>query len=403
MPAVRFTDRTGVTETLRPEPGEQLAEMLLRHRIPPASVLTLSNGRPVADTVVLDEAATYEVSLIEGYDIASIRDVYSRLGDLDTDGAAYVKQRIVLARDGRLQPEAQSFNLDDLGEYVETTVRETCTAFNLLGDGSRVLVGLSGGVDSGSLLLTLATLRQVWPSLEIVAATFEDFDMGESPTFQQAAETAEIAQAEHVVAPAGLAEEIFKLKRPLSEVLPALMQTPDRHHAMYVDSHTTRRILEVVAERRGIDRIALGLHATDLVAGLLNGFMTGYPSGSLPARTIREHTFVYPLAFLAKRELHLYFLRRAGRLAQHTSPNPWERDPLDRNFYYYLADHLQAYWPSLELMLIAGQERSSRAHGVLHYGTCSNCGSAYMQMPLAAAATDECDVCRILRRAGFVD
>jgi hypothetical protein len=401
---VVFLDRTGRRDLLAAEPGERLEEVLRRNDIPPASALALREGEPVSDATRVEDGESYEVSLIEGYDIASIRHAYERLREL-SDGlpSAYTKRRLTLGRDGSIEVEASELDLEAVIDYVEETILETCESFELLGNGSRVLVGLSGGVDSGSLLLGLSSLRQRWPALEIVAVTFEDFDMDTSPTFAQAAEIAELAKAEHVVAPADLADEIFHLNRPLRDVLPALMETPSAHHAMYVDSHTTRRVLEVVAEQRGIDRIALGLHASDLVAGLLNGFMTGYPSGSLPARTIRELTFVYPLAFLAKRELHLYFLQRVGRLARHTTPNPWEHAPLDRNFYYYLADQLQSNWPSLETLLLVAQRRSSSNEGILRYGSCANCGSAFMQMPLAAAATDECDVCRVLRDAGFID
>jgi tRNA(Ile)-lysidine synthase TilS/MesJ len=185
-------------------------------------------------------------------------------------------------------------------------------------------------------------------------------------------------------------------------VLPALMDTPDAQHTMYVDSHTTRRALEIVAEQRGIACVALGLHTSDLVAGLLNGFMTGYPSGSLPKRACGELTFIYPLAFLQKKELHLYYSEKTGGFAGHARPNTWEHDPADRNFYYYLADVLQDEWPGLELMLLTAQERASRIAGPMPWSQCANCGSAYPQIPLTSVVGDECDVCRVLRRAGFL-
>jgi hypothetical protein len=221
-------------------------------------------------------------------------------------------------------------------------------------------------------------------------------------TYEQARRVAEVAQVEHVIAPAELADTVFNLDRPLKTVLPALMDTSDAHHAMYVDSYTTRRALEVVAEQRDIACVALGLHASDLVAGLLNGFMTGYPNGSLPKRVSGVLTFIYPLAFLQKKELHLYYFEKTGSFARHTQPNMWEHDPVDRNFYYYLADALQDEWPGLELMLVTAQERASRMAGPMPWSKCANCGSAYPQIPLTSIVSNECDVCRVLRRAGFL-
>lgn len=398
---VTFIDRTGRSESLDAVAGERLEHVLLRHRIPPASILAFdaTTKQPVADATVLEKDDILEVVQIEGYDINAIRAALAEMADGARD--SYLKRRLTLGRDGSLKTETSQLGLAGVAMHVESTVRETCDAFNLLESG-RVLVGLSGGVDSGGLLLALTAARKSYPDLEITAVTFEDFDMPASSTFAQAKSVAAEAGVEHIVVPSSRADEIFNLRFPLRDALPLLMDTPFAHQTMYVDSHTTRRVLEVVAEERGIDRIALGLHVTDLVAGLLNGFMTGYPSGSLPARTIADITFIYPLAFVPKRELHLYFLHQMRRLAQHTVPNAWEHNPLDRNFYYYLADTLQTYWPGMEMMLVAAQDRAARNQGVLVYGRCENCGGAYLQMPFTATASDRCDVCLIFEQLGFL-
>lgn len=402
MPSIAFTDRSGHTEVLVGTEHESIATVLRRNRIPTASVIVFSDGRPISENALLAAGAEYEAEQIEGFDLAAIREKYSQLEAPVEPETAYVKRRLILSRSGAMRAETAGESVDSVLDYVERTVYETCERFQLLDRDSRVVVGLSGGVDSGALLLSLAELRRQLPGLEIVAVTFEDFDMKTSPTYEQARRVAELAQVEHVVAPAELADTLFNLNRPLNAVLPALMDTPDAHHAMYVDSHTTRRALEVVAEERDIACIAFGLHTSDLVAGLLNGFMTGYPSGSLPKRASGELTFIYPLAFLQKKELHLYYFEKTGGFARHTQPNPWEHYPVDRNFYYYLADALQDEWPGLELMLVTAQERASRMAGPMPWGECANCGSAYPQIPLTSILADECDVCRVLRRAGFL-
>lgn len=404
MARIRFVDRTGESQLLESLEGERLCDLLTRNSIPPASVVITEDGDATHDLVVPNSGRTYEVRLIEGYNLAAIRDLYDRLRPSSLSSADYVKQRLTPASDGSLTAEAIPMSAGEVADLVESTVLETCEEFALLEPDSRVLVGLSGGVDSTSLLLALASLRERWPALEIVAVTFEDFDMlSGSPTLAQAEKTASRASVEHVVAPSGLASEVFNLNLPLHEAMQALMTTPQRHQVMYIDSHTTRRVLEVVAADRGIDRIALGLHTTDLVAGLLNGFMTGYPSGPLPMRPIGDLNFIYPLALVAKRELHTYFSERTGRVANHASPNEWELDPLDRNFYYYVADQLQSVWPGMELMLLAANEHSSRSGAVLGYGECVNCEGTYAHLPMTSVTSEHCDVCRIFGDHGFLE
>jgi len=382
--------------------GERVGAVLFREGVPPSSVIVLRREIPVSDDHLLVPGESYEAQLIEGYDLATVRAARDALAGADEGCAPYVQRRLYLTPIGGLETERQSMELDELAAYVEDTVYDTCAEFDLMPRGSSVLLGLSGGVDSTSLLLALdAVRRRRGNDFEIVAATFEDADMRGSPTFSRASLLARELGVQHVVIPAARAEEVFGLTGPLDEVLPALMETEYAHVTMYADHHITRRLLEVETDARGIDRIALGLHTSDLVAGLINGFMTGYASGSLPSRTVGHHVYVYPLAFLAKRALHLYHLQRRGHLASHTEPNGWERHPTDRNFYYWLADALQELWPGHEQLLLAGQETRVRGLTQLVYVTCTNCGASLLQQPFSAVEDGECDVCQALRAAGL--
>lgn len=397
-----FVDRLGNREILHPAVCEQVEQLLLRSRIPPASVIVLREETPVPDSHVIDPNSSYVASLIEGYDIAAIRDA---LGRLSADGApdptVYIKKRLSMGKTGTLETEAVRFSLEDMAGLVENTIIDTCSEFQLIREGDGVLTGLSGGVDSSSLLLALASARKL-PKFRLVAITFEDFDSDRSPAFQHARELAAELGVEHHLAPASLAQEIFHLDRPLREILPALMRTRSAHHVMYLDHHTTRRVLEVMAERLSLNRIALGLHTTDLVAGLLNGMMTGYNVANLPLRTVGSTTYIYPLAFVQKRELHLYHLQKTAALARHSHPNAWEMQPKDRNYYYYLADHLQSCWPGLEIMMFSAHQWRLRRQQPAAYVTCRNCGSALLEQPFTRLTNGECDACVLLRSEGFI-
>jgi tRNA(Ile)-lysidine synthase TilS/MesJ len=398
-----LVDRLGNRELIVPLPGDRVETILLRHHVPPSSVLVMRDGQPVSDSHLLEDQAGYTAHLIEGYDLRTIRAVLSRLqSDPDAAAAAYAVRRIGFSTAGELETESVGLSLEETAAYVEQKIADTCREFELIREGDRVVIGLSGGVDSSSLLLALDAVRPHLPSFRLIAATFEDFDREHSRTFEHAVDLAGRLGVEHHVVPAQIAQEVFRLRLPLREILPGLMRTSSAHHVMYVDHHTTRRALEVFAERSSFNRIALGLHVTDLLAGLLNGWATGYHVGSLPVRPIGDVEYVYPLAFVTKRELHLYHLHRTGELARHSFPNPWEINPKDRNFYYYLADLMQSYWPGLETMLIPAHNWRVRREPPLRYEECENCGSTLLHQPFSSISSAECDACTLLRSAGYL-
>jgi len=399
-----FIDRLGNQEVLTAFSGEQVEDILLRNHIPPSSVLVLKDGSPVADTHEINLEVDYLATLIEGYDLSSIRNIYknNREKYSDESDAVYVKRRLSLTKSGAFDEESAALSLEEIASYVEATVLDTCVEFEMFNEGDGVLLGLSGGVDSSSLLLALSAARKKLSTFRLVAVTFEDFDSSNSPTLQHAIALANQLNVEHHLAPAGLAEEIFNLNTPLRDILPRLMNTEAAHQVMYIDHHTTRRVLEVFAAQKGLSKIALGLHTTDLIAGLLNGWMTGYNVANLPVRQIEDITYTYPLAFISKRELHLYHLHSTGHLARHTNPNQWEKNPKDRNFYYFLADQFQYYWPSIETMLFTAHNWRLNRTDPLRFERCQNCGSALLQQPFTVVGREECDVCMILRRAGYI-
>jgi tRNA(Ile)-lysidine synthase TilS/MesJ len=398
-----FRDRLGNRETWKPQPGDRVETLLLRHNVPPASVLVQKGDQPVSDAHVIEPDATYVAALIEGYDIGAIRAALGALGGGDAADSAYAFRRLTFAENGALDVESVGMDGEEVADMVEAKILDTCREYNLIREGDAVVLGLSGGVDSSSLLLAFDALRPYLPKFRLATATFEDEDQKHSETLQHAIDLAKKLGFEHEIVPLKTAQEIFHLKVPLREVMPALMQTPDAHNVMYIEHHATRRALEVYAERNGLNRIAWGLHTTDLLAGLLNSFATGYHIGNLPVRPIGKVDYIYPLTFVPKRELHLYHFQRTGRLARHAFPNEWEIHPKDRNFYYYLADRLQAIWPGLETMLVPAHNWRIKRQPALTYETCENCGSTVLHQPWSSVKSDECDACTVFRKHGYIE
>ena len=129
--------------------------------------------------------------------------------------------------------ESADFDQDELVAHVERTVIENCEHHDLIMPGEKVVVGLSGGVDSSSLLLALLEVAKSIP-FELIAVTFEDFDSQTSPTYSNAKALTAECGVNHHIAPARLGQEIFKMRIPINEALVSLMDTDD---AQYRDVH----------------------------------------------------------------------------------------------------------------------------------------------------------------------
>jgi tRNA(Ile)-lysidine synthase TilS/MesJ len=400
--ALSLRDRRGGTHSLVTQAGDTVAAALTRNSVPPPSVLVFRADRVVCDDHVLDPAGSYVAQLIEGYDIVGIRHLY----DSRDSTAAYLRRQLRVAPTGALRMERVPLDPVSTAAHVERVVGETIDTYDLLGlDGAApVVLGLSGGVDSGSLLMLLAAYRDTHPAacLEIRAATFQDFDSRWSETFDFAARLAQRCGVEHDVVEAERAEHVFHLNRPVAQILMHLMETDDAPAAMYVDHHATRRVLEVYADQVGSHRVALGLHTTDLLAGLLNSYTSGFDVGPVPRRPVGPYTYLLPLAFVPKRELHLYYTERTGHAPKQTVPNQWEFNPSDRNFYYYLADSLQWLWPGIETWMFTAHAAQAADLGGRQIA-CENCGGTVLAQPGRDSGwSGVCDVCAVLDKYGWI-
>lgn len=394
-----LVDRLGVSRPIEARAGDTVAQTLLRSFIPPLTVYVESGGQPWADTRRLADGGRYVAHLIEGYDLDSIRSLY--LQEASTSDAAYVKRRLVFTDDGKLRLEQTELSLAETARLVEQTIASTIRRYRLVGPGDTLVIALSGGVDSGSLMLALGALLDSGElPFQVIAATFQDFDSRHTEALTRARGLAARFGVRHELVPDDVARSVFHLDRPLRQVLPALMETEDAHQTMYVDHHTTRRTLEVFAAGQGTDHIALGLHTSDLLAGLLNAQASGYRYGELPLRQVGDFRYVFPLAFVPKKELDLYYLHAMGGIPEQSPPNPWEFNPLDRNFYYYIADFLQSMWPGVEHWLLTSPLLSQADKP--QYVNCGNCGGALDPQGRPWTPGDFCDVCSLLARYGYV-
>src|SRR5216110_3131038 len=173
------------------------------------------------------------------------------------------------------------------------------TDFNLIEDGDRVMVGLSGGKDSWALLQILDELRQRAPiDFSLVAV---NVDSGyKDYKHDVIARTCEARGWEYRIEHTGIGEVI-------EDILDA-DQTP-----CSLCARLRRGVLYRLASEVGATKIALGHHADDFIETLLLNLFFAGALKAMPARLVSdtgEHTVIRPLVYVEESEARLYTKER---------------------------------------------------------------------------------------------
>jgi tRNA 2-thiocytidine biosynthesis protein TtcA len=183
----------------------------------------------------------------------------------------------------------------ELESRIAKKVTRAITEYNLIEDGDRVMVGLSGGKDSWALMQVLDVLRRRAPIAFSVVAV--NIDSGyEGYQHQKLTETcAERGWELHV--------EHTDIGETIDEILDETA-TP-----CSLCARLRRGALYRLATSVGATKIALGHHADDFIETLLlNVFFQGSIK-AMPARLVSdngEHVVIRPLVYVTEAEAMKY-------------------------------------------------------------------------------------------------
>ena len=133
---------------------------------------------------------------------------------------------------------------------VEGRVRKALEDYDMIDDGDKIAIGLSGGKDSLALLTLLARIRRYYPKkFELVAITI-DMHNGESD-FSKIAEYCQSINVEYKIIPSRIYELLFDVRK--------------ENNPCSLCSKLRRGMLCTTAKELGCNKIALGHHANDLI------------------------------------------------------------------------------------------------------------------------------------------
>ena len=176
-------------------------------------------------------------------------------------------------------------------------VRRAVDDYNLIEEGDKIAVGISGGKDSLALLSALAEMRRFYPKrYDVVAITV---DMGfEGMDYSPIADFCREKNVEYIIEKTEIARIIFDVRK---ESNPCSLCAKMR-----------RGSLHAAAQAAGCNKVALGHHYDDAVETfMMNLFFEGRLGCFSPKSYLsnRKITLIRPMLYAMEKDV-IYFARR---------------------------------------------------------------------------------------------
>jgi tRNA 2-thiocytidine biosynthesis protein TtcA len=193
-----------------------------------------------------------------------------------------------------------AFEANKLSKRLHRQVGQAITDFNMIEAGDRVMVCVSGGKDSYSLLDILMSLRERAPiDFEIIAVNLDQ----KQPGFPED------------VLPAYLAGRGVPFRIEAQDTYSIVKSLiPEGQTMCSLCSRLRRGILYRVASEIGATKIALGHHRDDMVVTLLMNMFFGSRMKGMPPKLVSDdgrHVVIRPLAYVAETDLERWAAHRA--------------------------------------------------------------------------------------------
>lgn len=160
-------------------------------------------------------------------------------------------------------------------------MRAACQQYEMIKEGDRIAIGVSGGKDSMALLAGMANLRRFYPEkFEIVAITLDPRFGGVDADYSEIEELCRKLDVEYIIKRTQLAEVIFDIRK--------------ESNPCSLCARMRRGALHDAAIAANCNKIALGHHLDDLAETFIMNLFNG---GTLDC--------FMPVTYLSRKDIHM--------------------------------------------------------------------------------------------------
>ncbi len=160
-------------------------------------------------------------------------------------------------------------------------MRAACQQYEMIKEGDRIAIGVSGGKDSVALLAGMANLRRFYPQkFDIVAITLDPRFGGVDGDFSEIEALCKKLDVEYVIKRTQLAEVIFDIRK--------------ESNPCSLCARMRRGALHDAAKENGCNKIALGHHLDDVAETFIMNLFNG---GTLDC--------FMPVTYLSRKDIYM--------------------------------------------------------------------------------------------------
>jgi len=166
-------------------------------------------------------------------------------------------------------------------QLLMSTIRSAMERYDMINDGDKIAIGISGGKDSMALLCALAEMRRFYPhKYEIHAVTIDPQFGGVPADYSEIAEMCRRLQVPYTVKMTELWKIIFEVRK--------------ESNPCSLCARMRRGALHDLAKELGCNKLALGHHMDDAVETFYMNLFQGGSIGSFQ-----------PISYLSRKDLYL--------------------------------------------------------------------------------------------------